>query len=203
MNILSPRDPLKPRKINPDSKKEAVFQASRRLFVERGYHSVSIPDIVRASGVSTGAIYRYFPNKEAMARHIHQLTLSHFQAMYEERLQGKTGIFDRLRTFAELVFDLTERDPDMMAYLLFMRHGEFMPGAEPLCFTAPFKHIRDTVAEGMETGAIKEGDIFITAVCFTGVILRPADLRLRCVLDRPLTEVADEIIANAWAAIRA
>ncbi len=191
------------RKIDPDEKKKRVLDAARRLFVKRGYFGVSIPDIVEASGVSTGAIYRYFSNKETMARHLHQQTLSDFQQLFERRLAGKTGTYERLRAFADLVFDLTESDPDMMEYLLFMRHGEFMPGAVPLCFTEPFQLIREFVEEGVRAGEIKEGDNFLTAVCYTGVILRPADLRLRCVLERPLPEVADDLANIAWAAIQA
>lgn len=194
---------MKKRTIDPEEKKGRVFHAARKLFVERGYHSVSVPDIVRASGVSTGAIYSYFANKESLAQYIHDKTLDDFQEMFQVRLVGKESAYERLRAFAELVYDLAESDPEMMEYLLFMRHAEFIAGADPICFTEPFRLIRQIVSKGIEAGEVKQGDFFILAISFTGAILRPVELRFRCVLEQPLTEIADSLIENAWAAIKA
>jgi TetR/AcrR family transcriptional regulator, repressor of fatR-cypB operon len=190
------------RRIDPEEKKARVMQAARRLFVQQGYHNVSVPTIVKESGVSTGAIYSYFPNKEALAHHIHEQTLDEFNSLFLQRLAGQETAYLRLRAFAELVFDLAETDPDVMEYLLFMRHGEFMQGAAPICFSEPFRMIRQIIAEGMQAGEIREGDAFISGISFTGAILRAVELRFRCVLDCPLHEIAEPLIANAWAAIK-
>ncbi len=193
----------KERTIDPESKAERVLDCARRLFVANGYHRVSIPDIVRESGVSTGAIYNIFGNKENLARVLHQNTLEAFLAGFRERLLGRETTYEKLRAFAELVFDLTESDPGMMEYLLFMRHAEFMDGAPPVCLTEPFKLVREIVIEGIARGEIKDGDFFVSAVSYTGAILRPAQLRLECVLQKPMSEMAEAFIENAWAAIKA
>lgn len=200
---LVAKDP-RPQKrcIDPEEKRGRVMQTARRLFVQQGFHNVSIPAIVKESGVSTGAIYSYFPNKEALAFSIHEQTLEEFNALFCQRLVGRHTAYQRLRAFAELVYELAETDPDTMEYLLFMRHGEFMQGAAPICFSEPFRMIRQIIAEGMKAGEVREGDIFISGVSFTGAILRAVELRFRCVLDRPLTEIAEPLIANAWAAIK-
>ncbi len=59
---------MKKRTINPEKKMTKVLLTARRLFVENGYYGVSIPSIVKASGVSTGAIYSYFKDKEGLAK---------------------------------------------------------------------------------------------------------------------------------------
>jgi len=191
------------RRIDPEEKKARVMQTARRLFVQQGFHNVSIPAIVKESGVSTGAIYSYFPNKEALALEIHEQTLDEFNSLFCQRLAGRDTAYQRLRAFAELAIDLAETDPDVMEYLLFMRHGEFMKGTAPICFSEPFRMIRQIIAEGMQKGEILEGDVFISGISFTGAILRAVELRFRCVLDRPLHEIAEPLIANAWAAIKA
>ena len=193
----------KTRKIEPEAKTERVLDCARRLFVEKGYHRVSVPDIVEASGVSTGAIYNLFGSKEKLARQLHKLTLDAFQAAFLERLLTCATTYQKLRAFAELVFDLTETDPTTMEYMLFMRHADFMDDMAPVCMTEPFRLIREIVKTGMAKGEVKQGDFFVCAVSYTGAILRPAQLRLECVLQRPLTDMADELIANAWAAIKA
>jgi len=90
-----------------------------------------------------------------------------------------------------------------MEYLLFMKHEEFMDGMAPICMTEPFRLIRQIVTDGMANGEIRQGNYFISAVSYTGAILRPAQLNLECVLEGSLSEMADELIANAWAAIKA
>jgi TetR/AcrR family transcriptional regulator, repressor of fatR-cypB operon len=191
------------RTIGPEKKAQRVLDCARELFVERGYHRVSVPDIVRASGVSTGAIYNLFGSKENLARALHQKTLEDFLDQFQERLEGRVTTYDKLRAFAELVFDLAENDPSTMEYLLFMKHCEFMEGAAPVCLTEPFRVVRQIVAEGMARGEVKRGDFFVCAVSYTGAILRPAQLHLQCVLQKPLAELGEEFIANAWAAIKA
>ncbi len=43
----------------PDPKKTLV-QTAFKLFASRGYHAVSIADILRESGCTRGALYYYF-----------------------------------------------------------------------------------------------------------------------------------------------
>jgi AcrR family transcriptional regulator len=47
---------------------DAILEAARAVFVARGYHNTRVDDLVAAAGVSHGAFYRYFTNKEELAR---------------------------------------------------------------------------------------------------------------------------------------
>jgi AcrR family transcriptional regulator len=47
---------------------EALLTSGHDVFTSRGYHSTRVDDLVEAAGVSHGAFYRYFDNKEALAR---------------------------------------------------------------------------------------------------------------------------------------
>jgi AcrR family transcriptional regulator len=47
---------------------DALLSSGRDVFVERGYHNTRVDDLVGAAGVSRGAFYRYFRNKEDLAR---------------------------------------------------------------------------------------------------------------------------------------
>ncbi|WP_224746879.1 TetR/AcrR family transcriptional regulator [Pelovirga terrestris] len=193
----------KVRTIDPETKYHQVLDCALRLFVKKGYHRVSIPDIVGASGVSTGAIYNLFGSKENLARTLHQQILTGFQNDFVARLVDCETAYDKLRAFAELVYEKTDHDPITMEYLLFMKHAEFMGDMAPICMTGPFRLIRQIVTDGMAGGEIRQGDYFISAVSYTGAILRPAQLKLECVLEGSLCDMADELIANAWAAIKA
>ena len=46
----------------------ALLSSGRDVFVDRGYHNTRVDDLVAAAGVSHGAFYRYFRNKDQLAR---------------------------------------------------------------------------------------------------------------------------------------
>ncbi|MEX2256239.1 MAG: TetR/AcrR family transcriptional regulator, partial [Acidimicrobiia bacterium] len=46
----------------------ALLASGHDVFIERGYHNTRVDDLVAAAGVSHGAFYRYFRNKDQLAR---------------------------------------------------------------------------------------------------------------------------------------
>ena len=44
--------------------REAIEQAARKLFAERGFHGTTLSDITSAAGRSPAVFYRYFADKE-------------------------------------------------------------------------------------------------------------------------------------------
>jgi AcrR family transcriptional regulator len=46
----------------------ALLASGRDVFITRGYHNTRVDDLVEAAGVSHGTFYRYFRNKDEIAR---------------------------------------------------------------------------------------------------------------------------------------
>ncbi|ETB14121.1 TetR family transcriptional regulator, partial [Mycobacterium avium subsp. paratuberculosis 08-8281] len=44
--------------------RQAIEQAARKLFAERGFHGTTLADITSAAGKSPAVFYRYFADKE-------------------------------------------------------------------------------------------------------------------------------------------
>jgi AcrR family transcriptional regulator len=58
--------PSTPRSRAKSDRRSQLIAAAERLVAEKGYLAVRLEDIGAAAGVSGPAIYRHFPNKEAM-----------------------------------------------------------------------------------------------------------------------------------------
>jgi AcrR family transcriptional regulator len=63
-----PKEPTEPtaRSLQKADRRQRLLRAAARLFAERGFHGVSIEDLGGAAGISGPAVYRHFPNKEAV-----------------------------------------------------------------------------------------------------------------------------------------
>jgi AcrR family transcriptional regulator len=48
------------------STRAALIAAARRLFAENGYHGTSTNDVVEATGLTRGALYHHFADKESL-----------------------------------------------------------------------------------------------------------------------------------------
>ena len=47
-------------------RREQVLHAALRCFADQGFHATTMADVIRASGLSAGSVYRYFPSKTAL-----------------------------------------------------------------------------------------------------------------------------------------
>lgn len=194
---------MKRRTINPEEKMSRVIQAARQLFVEHGYFGVSIPAIVKKSGVSTGAIYKYFKDKEDLARKIHEQTVDEFNDLFQGRLNSEESVYSVLKKFTELVCELTESDPVLMKYMLFMDHGGAICDLSPVCSTEPFRLLQSHLRRGIELGQIRSDNYMVAGLSYTGITIRAAELRMNGLLDQPLNEISEELVRNGWNAIKA
>ncbi|GHF53890.1 AcrR family transcriptional regulator [Deinococcus metalli] len=47
-----------------DERKDAILTSAAGCFAQDGFHATSMADIIHASGLSAGSVYRYFKNKD-------------------------------------------------------------------------------------------------------------------------------------------
>ena len=68
------------------ARREQILLAAMARFAEGGFHSTGMAEVIAATGLSAGAVYRYFPSKEALIR-----------AIVEERvLANAKGVFETI-----------------------------------------------------------------------------------------------------------
>jgi len=84
-----------------DQKLELILRASAQIFAEKSYHSTSMRDISRATGVSLAGLYHYCKSKEELLFLIQDHCFGRVLERFEERMQGIEDPFEKLRIFID------------------------------------------------------------------------------------------------------
>src|SRR3979409_185400 len=84
-----------------DQKLELILRTSARIFAEKSYHSTSMRDISRSTGVSLAGLYHYCKSKEELLFLIQDHCFGRVLQRLEERLQGESDPIAKLRIFVD------------------------------------------------------------------------------------------------------
>lgn len=178
-----------------------VLSTALKLFTRQGYFKTSVPDIVRASGCSTGSIYHHFGDKESIARALYESLVERMDHAFQEIEQADQAASTRCRAVIRLLFQITEQEPEVMEFMLYAKHREFLPDIHPICSAAPFRKMREFVSLGMEQGEIRRMNPTVAAAAVYGGALRMIHLRLDGVLEQSLNEKFEEVWLCAWRSV--
>jgi AcrR family transcriptional regulator len=80
-----------------DARKNQILDAAWSCFGRRGYHQTTMQEVATAAGISAGAIYRYYPSKEAV-----------LQAISERALETDQSLITGARAHADEPIDALE-----------------------------------------------------------------------------------------------
>ncbi len=172
--------------------REKIMLSARRLFVQNGYYSTSITDIIKHSQTSTGAIYHHFPSKEAIAREINKDAVSEYLHRYKTKVKPKQSFSEKLTAYVAMMFEWTEADPDMVTYLLYARPAEILNEKSTICSSEGVKTISEFLTEGVIQQEISINNYHVAIGLISGTIARLIDLRIDGFIATPLTELAEE-----------
>ncbi|MCU7851431.1 MAG: TetR/AcrR family transcriptional regulator [Candidatus Thiodiazotropha sp. (ex Monitilora ramsayi)] len=175
-----------------------ILTAALDLFVERGFHNVSVHDVQKSANVSIGSIYNHFGGKEGIAKALYYHLMKEFEEMIDEVISEDLTSRERCNKIIALLFEYTETRRNIISYMLHAKHREFLPDEPPICSSSPFKAMRNIVQQGINDGEIRQGEPWIAAATVFGGAIRMIHLRLDGVIKEPLTNYYDELIERMW-----
>jgi AcrR family transcriptional regulator len=88
--------------------RERIVRAATRVFSERGFHRATMQDIVRASGLSVGAIYTYFKSKDELILAGCDLITDQEMSELARRVAPVEGFRERIAVAVGFLFDQIE-----------------------------------------------------------------------------------------------
>jgi AcrR family transcriptional regulator len=84
-----------------DQKLELILRTSARIFAEKSYHSTSMRDIARETGVSLAGLYHYCKSKEELLFLIQDHCFGRVLERLDERTKETADPMEKLRIFVD------------------------------------------------------------------------------------------------------
>ena len=137
-----------------------ILRTAERLFATKGFNGTSMNDIVKESGVSKGAIYNHFENKE-------RLFLTLIDEQTEVGLEQAGQLFseddtytDRIKKIIHMTFGSSVSCPREMCmmqieFMVTASRLESLQGDMQKRYSAIFDFIVDVVEEGKKAGEFR------------------------------------------------
>lgn len=78
---------------------QRIIDASARIFAEEGYHHATIANICSEAGISNGALYKYFKNKESLFFTVVDYCTSRVEQLYKKNYTESHSIYEAISKY--------------------------------------------------------------------------------------------------------
>ncbi len=183
--------------------RQEILDATLRLFSAQGYFGTSMQDIRKESGVSIGAIYHYFKNKEEIATALYDTLLEQMSAKTNHFLVTEKTFGAACQALIKYLFVMAEEKPHALQFLLYARHREFLPAKMPICTAKPFELLVDAGKRAMAAGEVRQMHPVVLVTTVFGSAFRLILLKVDGVMALPVADFFEETWECIWRAVAA
>jgi AcrR family transcriptional regulator len=170
--------------------RQRILAAARQLVAEGGFRAASVTAVAGISGLSTGAIYRYFPSKAALFVEVLSSAVAYECAILSAIVDGEGSATARLRAAVESFARRALQGPHLAYAFIAEPADPEVEAARILCrrdFSNVFKRV---LRQGIADGEFPKQSVDISAACivgaFTEALVRPTEHRAKRRQDRAL-----------------
>ncbi len=144
--------------------KRKIFEASMKLFAEKGYDATSVEEITATVGVAKGTLYYHFSSKEEIFNFLIDEGIKLLLNNMEIKTQKLDNSLDKLRAIMILQIRVLKKYENLITILLSQIWGTDPKSIK--CQNTVLTYINEIekiVKVGIEKGEIKEGDSNVIA----------------------------------------
>ena len=103
-------------KARRNGSREAIVEAAERLFLERGFGSVSMDELASAAGVARRTLYNQFASKEEIFREMLLRVSGQLEDAFPPGIETQGEVEEVLRLIAHTILELHKR-PEYLGFL--------------------------------------------------------------------------------------
>jgi len=165
--------------------------AAIELGARKGVHAASIRTIARHAGVTEGAVYKHFQNKDELIRDAYTSIVNEMAREKEVLVKTHLPFEHAVRAWINLTYEYFDAHRDAFTYVLLMPHR--MADTLGEVYTRQGKLFHDFIAHAQDTKQVRDIDIDLAIAIFTGIVLNIPRLINEGTLQAPAMQYADEI----------
>ena len=109
----------------PD-KREQILAAALDLFVSRGFHGTTVPEVADRAGVGAGTIYRYFASKEVLVNELYRHWKSEMSKVVLDRFPIDQPARDQFHAFWTRLVRFYVDNPTAFWFLEVHHHADYL-----------------------------------------------------------------------------
>jgi len=140
-----------------------IVQRTAEMFNKKGYSGTTMTDVEMITGLSRGAIYHYFGNKESLALAVFDYNFEKLCAMVADEMRYSRTFYERLVVYIQVYLHIAVNDGVLGGSPLFNTASEADDTNELLtqkvaeAILKKEGHIANIVEMGMKSGEFKKG----------------------------------------------
>ncbi|MBD8879521.1 TetR/AcrR family transcriptional regulator [Rhodanobacter sp. 7MK24] len=146
---------------------EKILRAAHTLFDREGVDAVTMRRVAELVGITPMAIYRHFPNREALLKRISDDGFQSVADSWQEHA-GRGDIIKRLHATQMLYLDYALAHPHLFDHAFSVRRDDARRFPEDFRArrSPTLNVVADTLAEGMREGVLRKDDPWDVAMTF-------------------------------------
>ena len=144
--------------------KRKIFDASMKLFAEKGYDATSVEEITGAVGVAKGTLYYHFSSKEEIFNFLVEEGTKLILNNMEIKTRNLENSVDKLRAISILQIRVLKKYENLITIILSQIYGTDLKSQK--CRDTVIRYmaeIEKIVKDGMDKNEIKQGNSSIIA----------------------------------------
>lgn len=144
---------------DPERTRGRLLKTATRLFAERGFHGVSVDEIVAAAKVNKRMVYHYFGSKEELYLESLESVFSRLEQIELVAIDADAPPDEKMRRLLAANFEFLDANPDFVRMLLWenLEHGRHIAAAPERLSKNPFiERFRGIVEEGVRAGIFRQ-----------------------------------------------
>ncbi|MEQ1440765.1 TetR/AcrR family transcriptional regulator [Fontimonas sp. SYSU GA230001] len=181
--------------------RQRIVRAARKLIARDGFRGASMTAVAAAAGMSTGALYRYFPSKAELYVELLTEAVRHECTILEGIVSGRGTARQRLRAAVESFARRALEGPNLAYAFIAEPADPEVDAARIVCreqFSAVFAKV---LKDGIASGEFPPQPVDVSAACivgaFTEALVRPVTPSVRHAKDSTLVAAIADFCTRA------
>ncbi len=143
-----------------ESVRNLIIQTTIELIKENGMEAVSIRNIGKRMGYTTGVIYYHFKNKQEIIDSIHDMANKEIIHIIQNNDGSNKGTIDNIKSIFHKVMEIALKDKDIFDLIMIDKYSVRKERINPW-----LSMIEEALQQGIEKGELRDIDVKQIAFC--------------------------------------